>query len=164
MGKIPGSSKIAKPNQINHLSIQHVGYVKPELDNNESVDNCNALTIAKDLNSYDALGFQVLSRAENVTEVLVKQKILYSVEESSQNVDIPWINCSSAMSEELHKNSQSKHLVRYKDLKSVNNNPVIQGQCKAIPDTIIEGPKVLPLIWNVFTWLLIVFCCLFAGK
>ena len=105
MGKIPGSSKIPKHQSVNYISINQVGYDQSDLrshlraqsqilDANEYVDDSNAFSISRELNSYDALGFQVSSRAENDTEALeAYNSNMYKNEETNQYiVGFPWVN------------------------------------------------------------------------
>ena len=143
MGKIPGSSKIEKPNQINHLSIQHVSYVEPDLrdhlrtecqiiDNFESVDNCNALEIARELNNYDALGFQVSSRAEDDSEALEAYKSnMYKDKNSNQYVvGFPWVNNIAPTWDDLESNYGIVHARFIETMKSLDKNPSKRQQYK----------------------------------
>ena len=147
MGKIPGSSKIPKHQSVNYISINQVGYDQSDLrshlraqsqilDANEYVDDSNAFSISRELNSYDALGFQVSSRAENDTEALeAYNSNMYKNEETNQYiVGFPWVNNKAPNMEELESNYGIVY-ARFRDtMKFLDKDPEKRKQYKETHD------------------------------
>ena len=115
-GRIPGSSLDKKQQHVNFVSIQSVGcspslndYVRsdlPILDNSEFVDESNAFDVVKELNNFDAMGFQVSSRPEDDKEALETfTSNMYKDNKTNQYiVGFPWINDIPPIPEESDSN------------------------------------------------------------
>ena len=139
-GKIPGSA-VDKSNQtVNYINIQHIAckaedelsikqYTRPSLpilDNNERVHETNAFEIARELNNFDALGFQVSTREDEDKEALTTFKSnMYKDDVNNQYVvGFPWVNNSPPTQDELDNNYHIV-LARFKDtMKSLDKDKI----------------------------------------
>ena len=126
-GKIPGSHVDKQNMQVNMVSIQNVmcntltlgnfqRAALPILDNGEFVHESNAFDVAKELNNFDAMGFQVSSRQEDDREALETfTSNMYKDNDSNQYiVGFPWVNDKPPVHEELDSN-YGLVLARFKD-------------------------------------------------
>ena len=76
------------------------------MDNFEFVDEANAFDVVKELNNFDAMGFQVTSRPEDDKQALETfTSNMYKDNKTNQYiVGFPWINDIPPVSEELDSN------------------------------------------------------------
>ena len=146
-GKIPGSSKVNKNQNVNYVSIQHINYDAPNLrehirtecqilDDSELVDDCNAFNVVKELNNFDALGFQINSREDEDNEALKTFKSNMYIDNDSKQyvVGFPWVNNIPPTAEDLESN-YGIVLARFKDtMKSLDKNPDKLQQYKETHD------------------------------
>ena len=104
----------------------------PILDNSEFVHDSNAFNVARELNNFDAMGFQVTSRQEDDKEALetFTSNMYKDIETNQYVVGFPWINDSPPTPEELDSN-YGLVLARFKDtMKSLDKDPVKLQQYK----------------------------------
>lgn len=93
-GKIPGLAKV-QSQSVNHVCIHHINVEQPNLrdyvrtkcqilDNSELIHESNVFEVVRELNSYDALGFQVSSHEKDDNEALETFKSnMYKDEETN---------------------------------------------------------------------------------
>ena len=136
--KIPGSAVDKSNKTVNYVNIQHIAcepqsnltinqYVRPclpILDNDETVQEANAFEVARELNNFDALGYQIATREDEDKEALSSFKSnMYKDNVNNQYVvGFPWVNNLPPTQEDLDSNY---HLVlaRFKDtMKSLDKN------------------------------------------
>ena len=121
-GRIPGSTLAKKQQQVNFVSIHSVG-CNPSLknyailNNNEFVDESNAFDVVRELNNFDAMGFQVSSRAEDDIDALKTfTSNMYKDKNTNQYVvGFPWTNDIPPSPEELDSD-YGLVLARFKDI------------------------------------------------
>ena len=119
---------------MNFVSIQNVGHIPslndyvrshlPILDKSEFVEESNAFDVVKELNNFDAMGFQVSSRAEDDKEALETfVSNMYKDDNTNQYiVGFPWINDTPPIPEELDSN-YGIVLARFKEtMKSLDKD------------------------------------------
>ena len=146
-GRIPGSSLDKSQQQVNFVSIHnvnansinlndHIRADLPILDNSEFVHDSNAFNIVRELNNFDAMGFQVTSRLEDDKEALESfTSNMYKDSDTNQYiVGFPWINDSPPTPEELDSN-YGLVLARFNDvMKHLDRDPIKLQQYKDTHD------------------------------
>ena len=137
-GKIPGSA-IDKSNcTVNYVNIQHIAcennfdsnikdYARPclpILDDDELVHETNAFEISRELNNFDALGYQIATREDEDKEALssFKSNMFKDDVNNQYVVGFPWVNNIAPTQDELDSN-YNMVLTRFKDtMKNLDKN------------------------------------------
>ena len=94
------------------------------MDKSEFVEESNAFDVVKELNNFDAMGFQVSSRAEDDKEALETfVSNMYKDDNTNQYiVGFPWINDTPPIPEDLDSN-YGIVLARFKEtMKSLDKD------------------------------------------
>ena len=174
-GRIPGSLVEKKQQNVNFVSIQNVGhmpslndYVRshlPILDDSEYVDDSNAFDIVRELNNFDAMGFQVSSRADDDNEALETfVSNMYKDKNTNQYiVGFPWINDSPPIPEELDSNygivlarfieimkSLDKDKNKLQQYKETHDNEAIMDFIERVPEDELNDKNVFKHYINHF--------------
>ena len=125
------------------------------LDNGEMVEECNALEVAKELNSYESLGIQVTSREEDDAQALEIFNYRFHYDsEGRPVVGFPWVNNSPPSQEELESNfhvvkSRFDSIMRYldkhpdkrKQYEEVHNKELSNGFIELVPEDVLNNPE-----------------------